>query len=54
MQDSGETYFHVKGKERSERSPASSVQLPFDVPITPYSKDGKLFKLFTVEIVRDV
>lgn len=42
-QDPSSKYFHVKGKQQSkEKSSSCSVQLPFDVPPSPYTKDGKL------------
>ena len=41
-QDTDTKYFHVKGKQKSSENWSSySVQLPFDVPPSPYTKDGK-------------
>ena len=40
-QDPDSKYFRVKGKQQSKASCSScSVQLPFDVPPSPYTKDG--------------
>lgn len=43
-QDPDSKYFHVKGKEQNkEISSSFNVQLPFDVPPSPYSKGGKFW-----------
>ena len=43
QQDPESKYFHVKGKQESnEKWSSYSVQLPFDVPPLPYTKDGKI------------
>ncbi|KAJ7384711.1 tyrosyl-DNA phosphodiesterase 1 [Desmophyllum pertusum] len=41
-QDPNSKYLHVKGKQQSNASLSSySVQLPFDVPPSPYTKDER-------------
>ena len=43
QQDPESKYFHVKGKQESnEKWSSYSVQLSFDVPPLPYTKDGKI------------
>ena len=43
QQDPESKYFHVKGKrESNEKWSSYSVQLSFDVPPLPYTKDGKI------------
>ena len=42
-QDPNSKYFHVKGKQHGrERHSSCTVQLPYDVPPSPYTKDGML------------
>ena len=42
-QDPDSKYFYVKGKEQNKETASSfSVQLPFDVPPSPYNRGGEL------------
>ena len=42
-QNPSNKYYHVKGKQRSEALTSKhSIRLPFDVPLSPYTKNGKL------------
>ena len=51
-QDPESKYFLVKGNQGSKTSSASySLQLPFDVPPSPYTKDGTLVNSINVKLI---
>ena len=51
-QDPESKYFLVKGNQGSKTSSASSsLQLPFDVPLSPYTKDGTLVNSINVKLI---
>ena len=51
-QDPESKYFLLKGNQGSKTSSASSsLQLPFDVPLSPYTKDGTLVNSVNVNLI---